>query len=96
LPDRIQDKIKNALGKAASKIHLTHCRRETFHAAWLILIQDPKFLEAYVNGMIVECIDGIKRRFFPRFFVYSADYPEKYMVSFFVPPLNLSCCIVGS
>ena len=77
LPDRIQDKIKNAIGKAASKPLLTHCRREIFQAAWLTLIQDPEFLDAYVNGMIVDCIDGIRRRIFPRFFTYSADYPEK-------------------
>ena len=80
LPDKIHDKIKAALGKAASRAHLTHCRREIFQAAWLILIQDPEFLNAYVNGIIVECIDGIKRRLFPRFFVYSADYPGKYAV----------------
>jgi len=79
LPDQIQDKIKAALGKAASRAHLTHCRREIFQAAWLILIQDPEFLDAYLNGIIVECIDGIKRRLFPRFFTYSADYPEKYV-----------------
>jgi len=30
--------------------------------------------------MIVDCIDGIRRRVFPRFFTYSADYPEKYVV----------------
>jgi hypothetical protein len=81
LPDQIQDKIKAALNKAASRAHLTHCRREIFQAAWLILIQDPEFLDAYVNGIVVECIDGIKRRLFPRFFVYSADYPEKYAMS---------------
>ena len=77
LPDRIQDKIKNAIGKAASKALLTHCRREIFQAAWLTLIQDPEFLDAYVNGMIIDCIDGVRRRVFPRFFTYSADYPEK-------------------
>jgi hypothetical protein len=61
----------------ASRALLTHCWREIFQAAWLILIQDPELLEAYVNGIVVECIDGVKRRLFPRFFVYSADYPEK-------------------
>jgi hypothetical protein len=47
----------------------------------LILIQDPEFLDAYLNGIIIECIDGIKRRLFPRFFIYSADYPEKSIIS---------------
>jgi hypothetical protein len=87
LPDRIQDKIRDAIGKAASKALLTHCRRENFQAAWLILIQDPEFLDAYVNGMIIDCIDGVRRRVFPRFFTYSADYPEKYV--FFLS--GLSC-----
>jgi hypothetical protein len=89
LPDKLQDKIKDAIGKAASKALLTHCRREIFQAAWLILIQDPEFLNAYVNGMIVDCIDGVRRRIFPRFFTYSADYPEKYV--FF--PTNLHMLI---
>lgn len=85
----MQEKIKDAIGKAASKALLTHCRREIFHAAWLILIQDPEFLDAYVNGMIVDCIDGIRRRIFPRFFTYSADYPEKYVV--FLTKSNAAC-----
>jgi len=81
LPDRIQDKIREAVNKAASKALLTHCRREIFQAAWLILLQDPEFLDAYVNGMIVNCIDGVRWRLFPQFFTYSADYPEKFVPS---------------
>jgi len=83
LPDHIKDQINAVLGKVASRAHLTHCRREIFQAAWLILIQDPEFLDAYVNGIVVECIDGVKRRLFPRFFTYSADYPEKCVL--FIP-----------
>ena len=94
LPDKIQDKIKAALGKVASRAHLTHCQQEIFQAIWLILIQDPEFLEAYINGIVIECIDGIKHWLFPYFFVYSADYPEKYVASFLVTSLNLH--IVGS
>jgi hypothetical protein len=89
LPDHIQDKMKAALGKAASKAHRTHCKREIFQAAWLILIQDDEFLDAYSNGLVVECIDGIKRRLFPRFFTYSADYPEKYAIPVSMPPPHL-------
>ncbi|KAF9646621.1 hypothetical protein BDM02DRAFT_3188673 [Thelephora ganbajun] len=81
LPDRIQDKIKDAIGKAASRALLTHCQREIFQAAWLILIQDPEFLDAYVNGMIIDCIDGVRRRVFPQFFMYLADYPEKTLIA---------------
>ena len=51
---RIQDKIKAALNDAAeSKANLTHFRPEVFQAAWLILIQDSEFLDAYLNGMVV-------------------------------------------
>jgi hypothetical protein len=46
------------------------------HAIWSQLL-DEEFMEAYVLGMQVECVDGIIRRFFPRIFTYSADYPEK-------------------
>lgn len=70
------------------KAHLTHFQQEIFQAAWLILIQDPEFLKAYVNGIIVNCIDGVRRQLFPRFFVYAADYPEKYVTSFSAQPLD--------
>jgi hypothetical protein len=40
-------------------------------------MMDTKFMEAYKQGMIVECADGTTRELFPRFFTYSADYPEK-------------------
>lgn len=54
----------------------THCHREFTHEQWRILLDD-EFLDAYENGIVVECPDGIKRRFYPRIFTYSADYPEK-------------------
>ena len=41
---------------------------------WRILLDDD-FLDAYEN--IILFPDGIERRLFPRFFTYSADYPEK-------------------
>ena len=78
LPDDFKDSIQEAVKKASLRALLTHCWQEIFQAAWLILLQDPEFVEAYVNGLVVECIDGIKHQLFPRFFVYSADYPEKY------------------
>lgn len=77
LPDVLQDKIRAALGKAASKILLTHCRREIFQAAWTILLDDPEFMHTYHHGIVVDCADGVRRRLYPRIFTYSADYPEK-------------------
>lgn len=76
LPDRIQDEIRKKAGKAASKPIITHCRRELFHGSW-VLIMDDEFIEAYQHGIVVKCGDGIERRFYPRIFTYSADYPEK-------------------
>ena len=57
------------------------------HGIWNHLL-DEEFMEAYVHGMQVECTDGIIRRFFPRIFTYSADYPEKYesLLSYFRMP----------
>jgi len=76
LVDTIQDAYRNEFGKPATAAVLTHCKRELMHAIWCHLLDD-KFMEAYINGMLVECVDGIVRRFFPRIFTYSADYPEK-------------------
>lgn len=42
-----------------------------------MVLLDDDFMDAYVNGFVVECANGILRRFFPRLFTYSADYPEK-------------------
>jgi hypothetical protein len=55
---------------------MTHCHREFTHAQWSILLDD-EFLLAYEHGIVIECCDGIWRRFYPRIFIYSADYPEK-------------------
>jgi hypothetical protein len=55
---------------------LTHLRRELMQAIWLLLLDD-EFMEAYIHGIILEFSDGITRRLYPRFFTYSADYPEK-------------------
>lgn len=38
---------------------------------------DDEFLEAYKHGLVVTCYDGVRRRVYPRIFIYSADYPEK-------------------
>ncbi|KIK35174.1 hypothetical protein CY34DRAFT_56217, partial [Suillus luteus UH-Slu-Lm8-n1] len=58
----------------------THCHREFFHEQWKILLDD-EFLEAYEHGIVVCCCDGIMRRFYPRIFTYSADYPEKVLIA---------------
>ena len=70
-------KAKNVSNTSQLK---AHCRRELFHAVWRILLSDPDFMDAYKHGIVLECTDGVKRCFYPRIFIYSADYPEKYNV----------------
>lgn len=50
------------------------------HGVWRLLLDD-EFMKAYEHGIVIECADGIFRRFFPRIFTYSADYPEKSVSS---------------
>lgn len=63
--------------KGAIKALMTHCCHEVLHAQWMVLLDD-EFLEAYEHGIVIKCCDGMTRRFYPRIFTYSADYPEKY------------------
>ncbi|KAK0447141.1 hypothetical protein EV421DRAFT_1706835 [Armillaria borealis] len=80
LPDLIQDMYKAKFGEPASSAVLTHLKRELIQAVWCLLLDD-EFKEAYQHGLVVECWDGICRCLFPRFFVYSADYPEKVLMA---------------
>jgi hypothetical protein len=79
LVDTIQDFYREKTGKPATASVLRHLRRELMQAIWLLLLDD-KLIDAYLHGTVVECSDGTSRRFFPRFFTYSCDYPEKYVV----------------
>jgi hypothetical protein len=85
IPDWIQDVYKEIYGTVANKDVLTFLKRELVHAIWCLLINDD-FINAYTFGIIVLCADGIERRLFPRFFTYSADYPEKYITLLCVIP----------
>lgn len=77
LPDSFKDFASTYTdGKGASRECVTHCHRELFQAQWNVLLDD-EFLEAYEHGILILCCDGIERRFYPRIFSYSADYPEK-------------------
>jgi hypothetical protein len=76
LTDTIQDFYCKVFGKPARAAVLTHCKCELMQVIWLLLLDDD-FVHAYIFGIVMECADGILRRFFPRIFVYSADYPEK-------------------
>jgi hypothetical protein len=55
---------------------MAHCHREMYHAQWTIILDD-EFLNAYQHGTVITSPNGVNRRFYPRIFTYSADYPEK-------------------
>ena len=78
LPDSFQDFAASFCSKWGTQKRdiMTHCRRELMHGVWKFLL-DTDFIQAYKYGMVVKCADGIERRVYPRFFTYSADYPEK-------------------
>ena len=76
LDDSIQDFYQETFGKPATADILTHLRRDLMHEVWRLILDD-EFVDAYVNGIVITFPDGIQRRLFPRFFSYSADYPEK-------------------
>ena len=77
LPDEFKDfAALHAGAKGPSDALLTYCIREFFHAQWKIILDD-EFMDAYSHGIVILCPDGLQRRFYPRIFVYSADYQEK-------------------
>lgn len=77
LPADLQERLRDVRdGRPVPKLLLTHLRRELIHEVWNTLLDD-EFLQAWLNGIVICCADGITRRVFPRIFSYSADYPEK-------------------
>lgn len=76
LPESIKKFLSSISDKKDNRDILCHCKRELIQEVWKILLND-EFVDAYKNGIIVECFDGILRRVYPRIFTYSADYPEK-------------------
>ena len=41
------------------------------------ILLDDEFIEAWVHGIVIKCCDGITCHFYPRIFMYLADYLEK-------------------
>ncbi|KAI0059027.1 hypothetical protein BV25DRAFT_1918740 [Artomyces pyxidatus] len=80
IPDTLQDAYKEFFEKPATSATLTHCKRELIHGIWEVLT-DEEFVKAYTHGIVVRCGDGIVRLLFPRFYTYSADYPEKVLLA---------------
>jgi len=80
LPDNLQEIYTDIFGEATTDEVYTFCKRELLQAIWELLL-DGEFMHAYEHGIVIRCSDGIIRRVFPRFFTYSADYPEKFASS---------------
>lgn len=82
LPDKVKDVLSRLprISKSGMAALHTHCRRELFQGCWDTLL-DQDFLHAYRHGIVLKCSDGVIRRIFPRIFTYSADYPEKCVLS---------------
>ncbi|KAG1767583.1 hypothetical protein EV702DRAFT_1203618 [Suillus placidus] len=80
LPDSFKDFACTYTGGKVGRECLTHCHRELFQAQWRVLF-DAEFLQAYEHGIVIACCDGVKRRFYPQIFTYSADYPEKVLIA---------------
>jgi len=77
----IQDSYRAVYNESATGDTLTHLRRDLMQAIWMLLLDDD-LMEAYVNRIVIKFPDGVSRRQFIRFFLYSADYPEKYVNTF--------------
>ncbi|KAJ3524523.1 hypothetical protein NMY22_g10961 [Coprinellus aureogranulatus] len=91
LPDSFADWYVSLSGKKRVTATLaTHVHRELFHEQWRLLLDD-EFLHAYRHGLVVDCSDGVRRRFYPRIMTYSADYPER-QVNTFSRPGQKPCC----
>ncbi|OSC99224.1 hypothetical protein PYCCODRAFT_1416437 [Trametes coccinea BRFM310] len=95
LPDDLQDYYLHVYGTPISADVLTFCKRELMQRIWLLLLDD-EFLDAYENGILVLCGDGVTRRIFPRILTYSADYPEKILLTALKPLSKFPCprCLV--
>ncbi|KAI9065463.1 hypothetical protein FKP32DRAFT_1567909, partial [Trametes sanguinea] len=96
LPDELQDYYLHVYGTPISADVLTFCKRELMQRIWMLLLDD-EFLDAYENGIVVVCGDGVTRRIFPRILTYSADYPEKILLTALKPLSRHPCprCLVS-
>lgn len=52
-------------------------KRELVHAVLNVVLLNPRFIEAYREGILSRSAKGVLRRYHPRFVIHAADYPEK-------------------
>ncbi|KAG7093514.1 hypothetical protein E1B28_007188 [Marasmius oreades] len=80
-PDSFQAKYEQLVGKTATTDVLRYCKHELIHLVWSLLLNNPRFVDVYLNGMLEHCADRILRLLFPRLFTHSADYIEKVLLA---------------
>nr|GAT45436.1 predicted protein [Mycena chlorophos] len=80
LPESVRQTYREHYGCDMHDTVFTHLKRDLMHRIWDLLLSDD-FLDAYDNGIKIRCFDGLVRLVFPRFFTYSADYPEKVLLA---------------
>ncbi|KAG7087204.1 hypothetical protein E1B28_013185 [Marasmius oreades] len=76
-PDSFCAEYERLVDETATTEVLRYCKRELIHLVWGLLLNNPKFVDAYLNVTLERCADGIMRLLFPRLFPHSADYVEK-------------------
>ena len=77
LPDSFNDWYIQESGKnTVAEDLMRYVKRELFQAQWKLLLDDD-FVHAYRHGLVVDCPDKTRRRFYPRILTYTADYPER-------------------
>ncbi|KAJ3716383.1 hypothetical protein C8R42DRAFT_697896 [Lentinula raphanica] len=79
IADFAKDVYRAQFGRELGDDVMRFLHRELFQSIWFLLL-DTEFMEAYTNGILVLCADGIVRLVFPRFHSYSADYPERILI----------------
>ncbi|KAL5528006.1 hypothetical protein ACEPAF_7142 [Sanghuangporus sanghuang] len=67
-------------GKKVTPDLLAHCRRELVQACWQIMLDDA-FVQAWATGVVQTCKDAVLQKWYPWILAYSADLPEKFLMS---------------
>ncbi|KAG7091645.1 hypothetical protein E1B28_010666 [Marasmius oreades] len=76
-PDSFRAEYERLVDKTATTEVLCYCKQELIHLVWGLLLNNPKFVDVYLNGTLERCADEIMRLLFPCLFAHSADYIEK-------------------
>uniref|UniRef100_A0A0W0F6L2 Uncharacterized protein n=1 Tax=Moniliophthora roreri TaxID=221103 RepID=A0A0W0F6L2_MONRR len=76
LPDLIKDVYRAHYGQAPLEETQRFLNREVIQKAWGELL-DEEFVEAFMNGLMLECADMEEHLGLLTLFCHSGDYPEK-------------------